>query len=456
MATRSMTQPRGTYDEATKAVRTPAVAGDPNEDVSVIGSGHGSASGVAGEATTGRDKGAGIGATFGTLVGAGAGLMAGIGALPIPGAGPVVAAGWLVAVLTGAGVGAGIGAAAGRLLGSLTSAGGDEGNAHAHAQAAPHRGTALPPRVEEAEAARFESVLADGGGHVDVAVRRAEPRAEGRNGLEPATAARTASGVQAERKRRVSVYDASAAADAVVHRGAEALQQAGSSADDAPREGTGVIADAACQGSEARTETVRFVSVHDARAAADAAVRRTAEAMQQSGCPADDTPCQDTEVAADASRRGVEAGAEGVRRDMQAVVESQRRIAQDLAEPVGAVSREAAEAARATTEEARRMAAPPDAAEGGPRDLQQGVAGPFESAVQTNLRMAQELFRLANPVPVVELQQRFAREYTDTMMRNSATLVRAMRRTADETLRPLEEQVRQREQDGQRFQNAAE
>ena len=86
------------------------------------------------------------------------------------------------------------------------------------------------------------------------------------------------------------------------------------------------------------------------------------------------------------------------------------------------------------------------------------MAGLIEGVVQTNLRAAQELFRLANPAPFVELQQRFAREYTDTLLRNSATLVRAVRRTADETLRPLEQQIerQQREQGGQRFQTAAE
>jgi hypothetical protein len=36
------------------------------------------------------------------------------------------------------------------------------------------------------------------------------------------------------------------------------------------------------------------------------------------------------------------------------------------------------------------------------------------------------------------------REYTDTLVRNGATLVRAVRRTADETLRPLEEQLARR------------
>jgi hypothetical protein len=70
--------------------------------------------------------------------------------------------------------------------------------------------------------------------------------------------------------------------------------------------------------------------------------------------------------------------------------------------------------------------------------------------VQTNLRVAQEVFRLANPAPLVELQQRFAREYTDTLLRNSATLVRAVRRTADEALRPLEEQIAQQQRQEQR------
>ena len=47
----------------------------------------------------------------------------------------------------------------------------------------------------------------------------------------------------------------------------------------------------------------------------------------------------------------------------------------------------------------------------------------------------------------MELQQRFAREYTDALVQNGATLVRAVRRTADETLRPLEEQIEQQRRD---------
>src|SRR5918994_771447 len=200
---------------------------------------------------------------------------------------------------------------------------------------------------------------------------------------------------------------------------------------------------------------------------ATAAVRRTAEAAEQAGRATGEALRQGAEAGSDIARRNSDAGAEALRRageaasetarrGGQAVAESQRRIAQDAAERFEEVSRKVAEATQGTTENVRRLMTLPNAAEGGLRDLQQGVTGLFEGVVRTNLRAAQELFRLANPAPFVELQQRFAREYTDALMQNSATLVRAVRRTADETLRPLEEQIRQREQGGQRFQNVAE
>jgi hypothetical protein len=210
-----------------------------------------------------------------------------------------------------------------------------------------------------------------------------------------------------------------------------------------------------------------------AQAAKDNA-RAAADAAQQGGHATADALRQNAETGADVARRGSEAGSQAMRRagDMandtarrgtQAVVESQRRIAQDAAERFEEVSRKVADAARGTTENMRQLMALPNAAKGGLRDMQQGAAGLVEGMARTNLRAMQELFRLANPAPFVELQQRFAREYTDTMLRNGATLARAVRRTADETLRPLEEQIQrqQREQANQnqgqsRFQIAAE
>ena len=194
------------------------------------------------------------------------------------------------------------------------------------------------------------------------------------------------------------------------------------------------------------------------RANADAAVRKTAEAVQQGGRSTGDALRQGAEVTADATRSGGEAGAEAVRRtadaagetlrrNTQAVADSQRQIVQDAAQKFEEVSRKMAEAAQGTTENVRKLMALPNAAEGGLRDLQQSMAGLVEGVVRSNLHMAQELFRQDDPASVAALQQRFMREYVGALLQGSAALAHAVRRIADETPRPLEEK---------RFQNAAE
>jgi hypothetical protein len=187
------------------------------------------------------------------------------------------------------------------------------------------------------------------------------------------------------------------------------------------------------------------------------AVREGATAMQQSGHVTNEAVRRGVEATAEMTRQGTQAGMEAtrrageaanetVRRSTQAVAEGQRQIAQEAGQTFQEVSRKMAQVAQGTSEEVRRFATLPHAAQGGLRDLQQGMAGLIEGVMQTNLRATQELFRLANPTAIIELQQRFAREYMDTVMQNTVTLVRAVRRTADETLHPLEAQVAQRQQ----------
>ena len=83
------------------------------------------------------------------------------------------------------------------------------------------------------------------------------------------------------------------------------------------------------------------------------------------------------------------------------------------------------------------------------RGLDRGdAAGRNGGNCQCRLKFPQKcrLFRLVNPSPFVELQQRFVSDYVNAVMEGSATLVRATRRTAEETLRPLEQQIEQRQQ----------
>lgn len=160
------------YDDeaaADIAVRELESAGFTSDQVSVVRrsatteGGTTTADGAGADATN-----AGVGATIGTLVGGGAGLLAGLGMLAIPGLGPVVAAGWLVAALTTAGVGA----AAGGLIGALTETGVTEEDAHVYAEGVRRGGSLITVRAEDAnEAAKAETILTR---HMPVSVRDRE------------------------------------------------------------------------------------------------------------------------------------------------------------------------------------------------------------------------------------------------------------------------------------------
>jgi len=62
-------------------------------------------------------EGTAAGATSGAVIGGGLGWLAGIGALAIPGLGPLIAAGPIVAALAGAGAGGVLGGLTGALVG---------------------------------------------------------------------------------------------------------------------------------------------------------------------------------------------------------------------------------------------------------------------------------------------------------------------------------------------------
>lgn len=105
------------------------------------------------------ESGAGTGATIGGLVGGGAGVLAGIGMLAIPGLGPLIAAGWMVAALAGAGAGAAVGG----IIGALTDEGLSEEDANSYAEGLRQGGTLVTVRCEDAEEAATARLALDGG-----------------------------------------------------------------------------------------------------------------------------------------------------------------------------------------------------------------------------------------------------------------------------------------------------
>ena len=91
-------------------------------------------------------------------LGGGAGLLAGLGVLAIPGVGPVVAAGWLVATAGRRG-GGGSGGATGGLIGSLTSSGVTKEHASFYAEAVRRGGALVTARVDEGLVATTEAIM---------------------------------------------------------------------------------------------------------------------------------------------------------------------------------------------------------------------------------------------------------------------------------------------------------
>ncbi len=99
------------------AVDALKAAGFQSDDVSVLMSESVSTREFATEKHTKAPEGAAEGAGAGIVVGGILGWLAGIGALAIPGAGPFIAAGPIIAALAGAGAGATVGGIAGALIG---------------------------------------------------------------------------------------------------------------------------------------------------------------------------------------------------------------------------------------------------------------------------------------------------------------------------------------------------
>jgi hypothetical protein len=118
------------------------------------------------------------GAEVGAALGGGSGLLAGLGLITIPGLGPVLAGGWIVATVMGALAGAGVGAAAGGIIGRLTDAGIPKSDAHVYAEGIKRGGALVTARLTEAQN-ELAMQLLSGTGAIDVAARRRDYETEG-------------------------------------------------------------------------------------------------------------------------------------------------------------------------------------------------------------------------------------------------------------------------------------
>src|SRR5712664_1678955 len=105
------------YGQVESAVDSLRAAGFRNTDISVLFPENVGSKDFAHHKGTKAPEGATTGAGTGALIGGGLGWLAGIGALAIPGLGPFIAAGPIMAALAGAGVGGAVGGLTGALIG---------------------------------------------------------------------------------------------------------------------------------------------------------------------------------------------------------------------------------------------------------------------------------------------------------------------------------------------------
>jgi hypothetical protein len=106
-----------TQSGAEQAVDALKAAGFRNTDISALLPENQGTKDFAHEKNTKAPEGAATGAGTGAVVGGTLGWLAGIGALAIPGVGPLIAAGPIVAALAGVGVGGAVGGLTGALVG---------------------------------------------------------------------------------------------------------------------------------------------------------------------------------------------------------------------------------------------------------------------------------------------------------------------------------------------------
>lgn len=106
-----------TSNQATQVVDHLKRAGFTRDDISVLMPDKSGTKDFAVDNETKAPEGAATGAGTGALLGGGLGWLAGIGALAIPGLGPLIAAGPIMAALSGAAVGGTLGGITGALIG---------------------------------------------------------------------------------------------------------------------------------------------------------------------------------------------------------------------------------------------------------------------------------------------------------------------------------------------------
>jgi len=179
-------------------------------------------------------------------------------------------------------------------------------------------------------------------------------------------------------------------------------------------------------------------------------LRQNAQAMQQGTRAASvavtrvgnvtvDVTQRSGQVGAEAMTRVGDAASEALRQSVEVLAGTQREFVRKAAQQFEHASQRLAQATQTTSADLRAFLTSQSGNNDGLWDLQRSMAGFIEGVMRTNLQASQEMLRLADPGALVALQQRFVRAYLSTWTQGTATVLRATRNSADETLRRIEQ-----------------
>jgi CBS domain-containing protein len=181
-----------------------------------------------------------------------------------------------------------------------------------------------------------------------------------------------------------------------------------------------------------------------ATAAADEGSRLAARTANEAG----QRGGQALRQAGEAAERGGEAMGEAARQNMETAAEQGSRFVQGAAQEVEKTGRSLAGMVEEAAAGMRSLMGTPGFNPSGFQDAQQALSKLVQGVMATNMRFADELLRRTGPSTVVDLQRQFLREYFDALAQGGTLLLRAARQAAEESLRPLEQQISARGGEG--------
>ena len=190
----------GSFDtlaQASQVARDLRAAGFLDSDINVIANSTKTGEAVVRDGADVDDtNNAAVGAVAGGAIGGAAGLAVSLMGLAIPGIGPILAAGPIVAALAGAGTGA----VAGGLIGGLTELGVPEDEAGYYAESVRRGGAVVTVRVDESRVDEAETLLGRHGA-IDINERVEQWRGEGWSGYDPDARPYSADEIMRDRAR---------------------------------------------------------------------------------------------------------------------------------------------------------------------------------------------------------------------------------------------------------------